>query len=63
MRITLLTIAIFLWGIWFEVADMNYVGEFSGSPIQNFIGWGGFWLLSLSVGLLLRDWLNKRRSE
>ena len=59
MRIVLLVIAIFLWGIWFEVAEMNYTGEFSGSANQNFIGWGGFILLSISTGFLFRDWIKK----
>lgn len=61
MRTVLLISAIFLWGIWFEVADMNFMGEFNGSSNQKFIGWSGFLLLTISAGLLLRDWFKKSR--
>lgn len=59
MRFALFVIMIFLWGIWFAVASMNYEGEFMGSPEQNFIGWGGSLLLVIAAGLLLRDWFKK----
>jgi hypothetical protein len=59
MRTVLLVIAIFLWGIWFEVADLNYVGEFSGSANQNFIGWLGFILLCMTACILFWDWFKK----
>jgi hypothetical protein len=60
MRTALLVIAIFIWGIWFEVADLNYVGKFSGSLEQSFIGWLGFILLVITGYLLVKDWQNKK---
>lgn len=57
MRTTLFVIATFLWGIWFEIVDIN------GSTSQDFVGWCGFISLIIASNLLIKDWQKKKKGE
>ncbi len=66
MRTALISILVFLWAIWFEVAEINYGEGFIGSKDWNRTGWKGFSMILVAGVFLFVGWLRKkyqRRSE
>ena len=63
MRIALMSILIFLWAIWFEVAEINYGEGFIGSKGWDNIGVMGCGLIIITGIALFLNWTNERRKN
>ena len=63
MRTALISILVFLWAIWFEVAEINYGEGFIGSRDWNRTGWTGFSMILAASVFLFIDWLKKRNQR
>ena len=63
MRIALIAILVFLWAIWFKVAEINYGEGFIGSKDWDRIGWKGFSMILVTGVFLFVDWLKKKNQR
>ncbi len=63
MRNALITILVFLWAIWFEVAEINYGEGFIRSKEWDRTGWIGFSMILVTGICLFIDWLKKKNQR
>ncbi len=62
MRTALISILVFIWAIWFEVAEINYGEGFVKSEDWNRIGTMGLVLIIITAIVLFLDWSNEKRT-
>ena len=63
MRIALISILIFLWAIWFEVAEIRYGEGFVDSKNWEHIGEIGLTLIIITIFALFIDWTKKKEGK